>query len=77
MRIADGKWQMGGRVPVVAHRRSFRPWLVTMEAETFFRLLRGDFTEGNGGGSGNCGRHGTDGTHSQSQIADSRGGFQI
>jgi Holliday junction resolvase len=39
-----------GKVPVVAHRRRFRPWLVTMEAETFFRLLRGDFlTEGNGG----------------------------
>jgi hypothetical protein len=32
------------KVPAVAHRRSFRPWLVTMEAETFFRLLRGDFT---------------------------------
>ncbi len=34
---------MVGKVPVVAHRRSCRPWLVTMEAETFFRLLRGDF----------------------------------
>ena len=33
----------GGKVPIVAHRRSFRPWLVTMEAGTFFRLLRGDF----------------------------------
>jgi hypothetical protein len=32
------------KVPVVAHRRSFRSWLVTMDAETFFRLLRGDFT---------------------------------
>jgi Holliday junction resolvase len=31
------------KVPVVAHRRSHRRWLVTMEAETFFRLLRGDF----------------------------------
>jgi hypothetical protein len=31
---------------VVAHRRSFRRWLVTMEADTFFRLLRGDFPEG-------------------------------
>ena len=30
------------KVPIVAHRRSFRPWLVTMEAETFFRFLRGD-----------------------------------
>jgi len=31
------------KVPVVAHKRSFRPWLVTMEAKTFFKLLRGDF----------------------------------
>src|SRR5258708_16884687 len=23
------------KVPIVAHRRSFRPWLVTMEAEAF------------------------------------------
>jgi Holliday junction resolvase len=30
-----------GKVPVLAHRRSFRPWLVTMEAETFFQFLRG------------------------------------
>jgi hypothetical protein len=30
------------KVPIVAHRRSFRPWLVTMEAETFFAFLRGD-----------------------------------
>jgi len=33
----------GGNVPVVVHRKNFRLWLVTMEAETFFRLLRGDF----------------------------------
>jgi len=31
----------GGKTPVVAHRRNFRPWLVTMEAETFFQFLRG------------------------------------
>ncbi len=37
------------KVPVVAHRRRFCGWLVTMEAETFFRLLRGDFAGGNGG----------------------------
>lgn len=24
-----------GKAPIVAHRRNFRPWLVTMEAETF------------------------------------------
>jgi Holliday junction resolvase len=35
-----------GKVPVVAHRRNFRPWLVTMDAETFFRLLGGDLTGG-------------------------------
>ena len=32
-----------GKLPVVAHKRNFRPWLVTMGSETFFRLLRGDF----------------------------------
>lgn len=27
---------------VVAHRRNHAPWLITMKAEFFFRLLRGD-----------------------------------
>lgn len=31
------------KTAVVAHKRNFGQWLVTMEAETFFRLLRGDF----------------------------------
>ena len=31
----------GAKTPVVAHRRSFRRWLVTMDAETFFQFLRG------------------------------------
>jgi hypothetical protein len=39
----DGSQRSAGKVPFVAHKRSFRPWLVTMTAETFFRLLRGDF----------------------------------
>lgn len=39
------------KVPIVAHRKRFRAWLVTMEAETFFRLLRGDLTGGNGEGT--------------------------
>jgi hypothetical protein len=30
-----------GKIPVVAHKRSFRPWLVTMSAEVFFQFLRG------------------------------------
>ena len=30
-----------GKVPIVAHKRNFRPWLVTMDAETFFQFLRG------------------------------------
>jgi len=33
----------GAKIPFVAHKRNFRPWLVTMSAETFFRLLRGEF----------------------------------
>ncbi len=28
------------KTPVVAHKRCHRPWLVTMDAATFFRLLR-------------------------------------
>jgi Holliday junction resolvase len=31
----------GAKTPIVAHRRSFRLWLVTMDAETFFKFLRG------------------------------------
>ncbi len=30
------------KTPVVAHKRNFRPWLVTMTAEVFFRFLRGE-----------------------------------
>jgi len=33
--------ESGGKVPIVAHKRGFRRWLVTMEAETFFEFLRG------------------------------------
>ena len=29
------------KVPIVAHRRNFRPWLVTMEADSFFKFLGG------------------------------------
>jgi Holliday junction resolvase len=36
-RVAPG----GHKIPIVAHRRSFRPWLVTMTAEVFFKFLRG------------------------------------
>ena len=32
---------MSGKVPIVAHTRNFRPWLITMTAETFFQFLRG------------------------------------
>lgn len=30
-----------GRVPVVAHRRNRRPWLVTMHLSDWLALLRG------------------------------------
>jgi len=29
------------KVPIVAHTRNFRPWLITITAETFFEFLRG------------------------------------
>ena len=41
-----------GKVPIVAHKRNFREWLVTMTAEVFFRFLRGDFTKANEGNKG-------------------------
>jgi Holliday junction resolvase len=31
----------GDKVPLVAHKRNFRPWLVTMTGEIFFQFLRG------------------------------------
>jgi hypothetical protein len=33
----------GVKAPVVAHKRNFRPWLVTTDADTWFRAIRGDF----------------------------------
>ena len=35
------------KTPVVSHKRNHRPWLVTVEAETFFRLLRGELPPAN------------------------------
>ena len=35
-----------GKVPIVAHKRNFRPWLVTMDSQTFFKFLRGDLPLG-------------------------------
>ena len=32
----------GDKVPVVAHKKNNTPWLVTMPAEVFAKLLRGD-----------------------------------
>ena len=62
--VRNPKSERTGKVPIVAHRRSFRPWLVTMEAETLFGLLRGDFLE--------CGMDTPkgDGANGQLQMAD-------
>ena len=42
-RGGEGEGSRLRKVPIVAHRRNFRPWMITMTAETFFRFLRGDF----------------------------------
>src|SRR4051812_28739879 len=39
--MEQARHDCGGKVPVVAHRKNFRAWLVTMTAETFFKFLRG------------------------------------
>ena len=36
----------GSKVPVVAHRRNHRSWLVTMDAPTFFQFLGGTLPPG-------------------------------
>ena len=35
----------GRKTPVLAHKRNHRTWLVTMDAEVFFRLLRGELPQ--------------------------------
>jgi hypothetical protein len=51
----------GGKPWIVAHRRNHAPWLITMRAEFFFRLLRGDvpaMDATNGTDGTNDGAHG-------------------
>ena len=43
--MAQARRDAGAKVPFVAHKRNFCGWLVTMNAEAFFRLVRGDFSE--------------------------------
>lgn len=31
-----------GKIPILAHKRKGKPWLVTMDAGTFFRLLQSE-----------------------------------
>ncbi|HWI60042.1 MAG TPA: hypothetical protein VNZ22_22640, partial [Bacillota bacterium] len=40
--MEQARRECGGKVPVVAHRRSQWPWLITIEAEVFFRFLSGE-----------------------------------
>lgn len=35
----------GGDIPIVAHKKSNCRWLVTMEAEDFFRLYQSYYTD--------------------------------
>jgi hypothetical protein len=39
---AQAEGDAGGKPWIVAHRRNHAPWLITLRAETFFQLLRGD-----------------------------------
>ena len=39
--IEQARRDCGGKVPLVAHKRNHRRWLVTMPAEVFFQFLRG------------------------------------
>ncbi len=39
---AQAEGDAGGKPWVIAHRRNHAPWLITMTAEVFFQLLRGE-----------------------------------
>lgn len=39
---AQAEGDAAGKPWIVAHRRNHAPWLITLRAETFFQLLRGD-----------------------------------
>jgi hypothetical protein len=54
---AQAEGDCGGKPWVVAHRRNHAPWLITLRAETFFQLLRGELPPGDG----TDGTQGTDG----------------
>ena len=42
--MAQARRDAGGKAAFLAHRKNYWPWLVTMEAERFYRFLRRDFT---------------------------------
>ena len=42
--MAQARRDANGKAAFLAHRKNFWPWLVTMEAERFYRLLRHDLT---------------------------------
>ena len=42
--MAQARHDAGGKAAFVAHRKNYWPWLVTMEAERFYRFLRRDLT---------------------------------
>ena len=58
VRGGEGRETRTRKVPVVAHRRSHRRWLVTMDAETFFRFLRGELPPTDGTKRTDDGAHG-------------------
>ena len=62
---AQAEGDCGGKPWVVAHRRNHAPWLVTMRAETFFALVRGELPpeaapDGTNGTEGTKGTQGTE-----------------
>lgn len=40
--MAQANSDAGRKVPILAHRENNCPWLVTMSADSFFKLLRGE-----------------------------------
>lgn len=63
---AQAEGDCGGKPWIVAHRRNYAPWLVTLTAEVFCEVLRGDYLTAElaeyAERDGTCGTGGTNGT---------------
>lgn len=40
--VEQAQRDCGDKIPVVAHKKNYKPWMITMPADEFWSILRGD-----------------------------------